>query len=636
MNDDNRRDLTREIEGAVASRDDRVIELSFSSEEPYTRWFGQEILDHSDGCVDLSRLNEIGVVLFNHERGQVLGQILRAWVEDGRGKAEIRFDEDPDADAVYQKVVSGTLKGVSVGYTVSNWETVETGSRSEDGRFAGPVEIARSWMPYEISIVSVPADPTVGVGRQMENPTPEEENHPIITEEVTRTMDENINVQPVVNEAEIAARAMETERQRITEINALCREFDIDSSDYVSNGSTIDQVRAAVLEQLATRQAPISTNVTVTDDEGDKFRRAAADGLVMRSGLSVSAPEAGAESFRGMSLRDLAIDCLTREGHSASSLLHKDSSEIYDMLSRQFYNPTAAFPAILDSTIQKSIVDLYNKVPTTFQEITTKGSLSDFKETSDHEYVIGGVGDFLLVPENGEIKADKPSTSLLPSRKLDTYAKQFSMTRQAFVNDDIGFLTRVPGLYAQAAKKTIDKQVYSILFNNSTIFDGKALFHNDHANLIASGTAPTQAAIQEAILKLQGQTDQFGDAIYMTPAKLVVPVGYEFDLAVIFRSAQVVGSSNNDINPLYNYPLQVVQSPVLNALAGTNACPWFLLADESSARGIQVDYLNGVETPTVRRMEVPGTLGFVWDIWLDWGISVRDWRGLVKNPGTTL
>jgi len=56
--------------------DSRVFELSWSSEEPYTRWFGPEILDHSEGCVDLSRLNEIGVVLFNHDRNKVIGKIL--------------------------------------------------------------------------------------------------------------------------------------------------------------------------------------------------------------------------------------------------------------------------------------------------------------------------------------------------------------------------------------------------------------------------------------------------------------------------------------------------------------------------------------------------------------------------------
>ena len=428
------------------------------------------------------------------------------------------------------------------------------------------------------------------------------------------------------------------ERERIREIGAMCRHFGMDADEYINSGASVESTRAAIMDQLMKDHAPINMrgSVDVVADESDKFRRAAADGLMMRSGLSVSDPEEGARELRGMSLRDLAIECLTRDGGSAGALLRKSSDELYTELTRQFYNPSAAFPAIMDSTIKKSIVELYNHVPTTFQQFTTKGSLPDFKETADHEYVIGGVGDFLKVPENGEIKADLPSTELLPQRKLETYAKQFSMTRQAFVNDDIGFLTRVPGLYATAAKKTIDKQVYSILFNNATIFDGTALFTAGHKNLITTNVAPTQASIQAAILQMQKQTDQFGDAIYMTPRTLVVPVGYEFDLAVIFRSTQVTGSDHNDINPLYNYPLQIVRSPVLNAMAGSGNCPWFLFADETSARGIQVDYLNGQETPTVRRMETPGTLGFTWDIWLDWGISVRDFRGIVRTAGTTL
>ena len=439
------------------------------------------------------------------------------------------------------------------------------------------------------------------------------------------------------NDPEAAQRAVTEERERIRQITDLCSEFGMESRSFIDDGSTVEAVRAAVIEHMRTNNAPLSGRVTVTDSDEDKFRRAAVDGLTMRSGVSVEQPADGANQFRGMSLRDLAIECLSRGGNrNASELIRMSSDDLYTELARQFYNPSAAFPAIMDQTIRKSIVELYNHVPTTFQEITTKGSLPDFKTTADHEYVIGGVGDFLKVPENGEIKPDAPRTELLPQRKLETYGKQFSMTRQAFINDDIGFLTRVPGLYATAAKKTIDKQVYKILFGNPAIFDGKTLFHADHKNLIGSGAAPSQATIQAIILQMQKQTDQFGEPIYMTPRTIVVPVGYEFDLAVIFHSAQVTGSDHNDINPLYNYPLKVVQSPLLNAMAGANACPWFMLADQASARGIQVDYLNGQETPTVRRMETPGTLGFTWDIWLDWGISVRDFRGIYKNPGTTL
>ena len=150
------------------AEDSNVFELSFSSEEPYMRYFGNEILDHADGACDLSRLNEIGVVLFNHDRDKVIGKIENAWIEENRGKAKIKFDSDDDAKVIMEKVANGTLKGVSVGYVIDNYEIVEKGKTSTDGRFEGPCYIARKWTPLEISIVSIPADSTVGVGRSFD------------------------------------------------------------------------------------------------------------------------------------------------------------------------------------------------------------------------------------------------------------------------------------------------------------------------------------------------------------------------------------------------------------------------------------------------------------------------------------
>lgn len=147
---------------------ERKFILSFSSEEPYERWWGIEILDHGDGAVDLTRINDIGCVLFNHNRDYVIGKINRAWIENNRGYAEIEFDTDEQSEVIYQKVRSGTLKGVSVGYRIDSLEEVMAGKTSADGRFTGPCEIARKWWPFEISIVSVPADGTVGVGREAE------------------------------------------------------------------------------------------------------------------------------------------------------------------------------------------------------------------------------------------------------------------------------------------------------------------------------------------------------------------------------------------------------------------------------------------------------------------------------------
>ena len=166
--------FTREFTGGSAIRalegegNERKFVLSFSSEEPYNRCWCVEILDHAPGAVNLTRLNDIGVLLFNHKRDAVLGRIDRAWIEGDRGYAEVEFDTDEAAEVIYQKVRSGTLKGVSVGYLIESIEEVMPGRTSADGRFTGPCDVARKWEPFEISIVSVPADPTVGVGREFE------------------------------------------------------------------------------------------------------------------------------------------------------------------------------------------------------------------------------------------------------------------------------------------------------------------------------------------------------------------------------------------------------------------------------------------------------------------------------------
>ena len=89
--------------------------LSFSSEEPVDRYFGPEILDHAGDAVNLQRLNEIGVLLFNHDPDKVVGKILRAWVENGRGMAEVEFDTDAAAETMFQKPRSAT------GWTGGRW-----------------------------------------------------------------------------------------------------------------------------------------------------------------------------------------------------------------------------------------------------------------------------------------------------------------------------------------------------------------------------------------------------------------------------------------------------------------------------------------------------------------------------------
>ena len=263
--------------------------------------------------------------------------------------------------------------------------------------------------------------------------------------------------------------------------------------------------------------------------------------------------------------------------------------------------------------------------------------MTDFKLTKDHNYVLSG-GDFYKVSEGGELKHSTLQTDMLPNRKLETYGTQFTMTREAFINDDIGFLSHMPAQYASRAKRKINKQVYELIFENPAVFDGVALFDPAHKNLISSGSAPSLDVLEKMILMMGMQTDQFGESIMVEPAKLIVPVGWGMLLYRLFHTAEidVDGHTVNVLHNRYQNQLQIIEEGTLNVLAGEGACPWFMAADPRQVKGIQVDYLNGVTAPTFRRSEKAGYLGFVWDIWLDWGINAMDFRGLLRNDGVKL
>ena len=122
--------------------------------------------------------------------------------------------------------------------------------------------------------------------------------------------------QPQVDPAADTQRAVSKERQRIREITGICRDFGLEADTYIQDGSTVDAVRAAALEYIRQHGAPVParSNAQVTESAEDKFRAAAADALVMRSGMALDHPAEGARQMMGMTLRDLAIECLTSEG----------------------------------------------------------------------------------------------------------------------------------------------------------------------------------------------------------------------------------------------------------------------------------------------------------------------------------
>ena len=151
-----------EFDRATFNEEKRTVELSFSSEEPVQRWFGYEILDHKPESVDLRRINLGGPLLMDHNTRDQIGVIEEARIgEDKKGRARVRFGSSTRAKEIFQDVKDGIRTNISVGYRVLKLVTEKIEKEVETLR-------ATSWLPLEISIVSVPADTTVGIGRDDE------------------------------------------------------------------------------------------------------------------------------------------------------------------------------------------------------------------------------------------------------------------------------------------------------------------------------------------------------------------------------------------------------------------------------------------------------------------------------------
>jgi HK97 family phage major capsid protein len=152
------RDAT--FERSAINKEARTVDLSFSSEIPVERHFGLEILDHSPESMDLSRLRDGAPLLVNHAPSDYVGIVELAGISGRRGKATVRFGNSARANEVFQDVQDGILKNVSVGYNVN--EMV----REKDG--AVPQYRVTKWTPMEVSLVTIPADNSVKVGRSVD------------------------------------------------------------------------------------------------------------------------------------------------------------------------------------------------------------------------------------------------------------------------------------------------------------------------------------------------------------------------------------------------------------------------------------------------------------------------------------
>lgn len=278
--------------------DDRVVDLAFSSETPVKRFFGIEILDHEKASIRLDWLaSGRAPLLLNHDHDTQIGVIESVTIGDDRiGRARVRFSKGVLGSEVLADIRDGIRANVSVGYDIHRILREEIDGDDETFR-------AVDWEPFEISIVTVPADQLVGVGRSgdgvksikttvideaagegdpaddqdgaggdetrtgADEPSPAddpiEERGQVMSED-----DKNNNGADAVDVAKIQSDARDAEVTRIREIEALGRDHKLDqlATKAIQAGESVDQFRATVLKEISAR-AGNPVDVAIADDD---------------------------------------------------------------------------------------------------------------------------------------------------------------------------------------------------------------------------------------------------------------------------------------------------------------------------------------------------------------------------------
>jgi HK97 family phage major capsid protein/HK97 family phage prohead protease len=145
----------RAVETENGESEDNVLMFTLSSETPYERWFGIEVLDHSEAAIDMSRLKNRAPFLWNHNASEYLGVIEDAYIEEKKIHIKVRFSDRPFAKEKYADCKAGILCKTSVGYQPQDLKW--TGEENNLNTY-----LVTKWMPLEGSLVTIPADDSVG------------------------------------------------------------------------------------------------------------------------------------------------------------------------------------------------------------------------------------------------------------------------------------------------------------------------------------------------------------------------------------------------------------------------------------------------------------------------------------------
>lgn len=260
------------VERSAINEEARIVELAFASETPYERWWGVEILDCTATAMRMGRLTSGGPLLCDHDTRDQIGVIESVQLGADRvARAVVRFGKSARAEEVFRDVADGIRRNVSVGYQIHNAVLVETKDDNDTYRVI-------DWEPYEISLVSVPADASVGIGRSAEEASPV---IPFELKESTVTAATETTAAapaaPAITSADVQ-KQVAAERTQIREMMALGdlherfggRKL---ASEAIEKGESVDALRAKIMNAMTAAQTGTTppTNLDLSRKDTQKF-----------------------------------------------------------------------------------------------------------------------------------------------------------------------------------------------------------------------------------------------------------------------------------------------------------------------------------------------------------------------------
>lgn len=612
----------------------------------------EEELDIAPDAIDLARV-EAGTmqVLDNHNRfsgvAGVLGVVTQARVEGAQLIGTLRLSTDPDKAGIVGDIRAGVIRAISVGYQVSRYEITKAADRTD----GGSVDLWRAlrWAPHEVSFVTVPADPAASTRSQPADQAAapcEIFIRGAATSPKESTMDDELNPAPTpaapTQETRAAAPAVDVdaeraaaaqaEQQRAADITELCQRHNVAAlaAGMIRAGNTVDQARAAVLEELARRDAAAgghrNVRVETVRDEAETRMAGVQEAILHRIDTRAQLTDNGRQ-YRGLSLVEIGREMLESSGNSTRGLSRLEiATRMLQVRSGPGHMGTSDFSSLLANVANKRLRDAYEQSPSTYQLWARRApNAPDFKEISVVQ--MSGAPDLLQVNEAGEFTYGTLNDGA-EKYSVVTYGRIVSLTRQAIVNDDLRGFDRLVRGFGDSAARLENRLVYAQLTANPNMADGNALFSAAHAN--GANNAIDVEKLGTGRTAMRKQKGGQGEVLNIVPRYLIAPAALEY-LAYQYTSANYVPAKASDTNEFRaggRTALEPVIEPILDA---DSSAKWYLAADSGQVDTVEYCYLDGAEGPVIEQEVGFEVDGVSLKARLDFAAKVVDYRGLYRG-----